>query len=1613
MSDSPTSTPPKPKPGSLRDRIAAFENKATANAAPERPPPPRPKPAGFAGWKPKPPSPPESPAASGGSVEAAGGEGAMRGAGAGMSAVDAKESIRAGGSLKERMAALQGRGGFGAPAPPVTSPKPAVERPKWKPPLQVASPPPVDEDDAEKDKAQEEASEEADAGSIKSNTPSIKSPPPIVKSPPPIIRSPPSVLEDEAPRVSGEGEGSQENVENAEAEPVPVDEEEEERQRRAALAARMAKLGGARIGMGPPIFGRPAVPPPTKKPSLPTSVPAPEAEPQVAEEIPAEQTETTTDTSPRPPAAMPMATIPKRTAPPRRKPAKQTSAGSAVSSEASPPVDTPGATSLSEESAGPSVPADDVIAEVEEKIVAEPDTVEAEPEPEAASLVEEKYEDEEKPETVEETEEDEEARKSRVAEKLAKMGGINPFALPPVRRPSVGSTASAEGVVSPPTSPPIPTRKSTLPGSPRPVPVDKPAGLRRASGGSVKSFESPSSGVDVTRRASIGSVTSVRSATSEVGAGVGRRASVGSVRSVTKPEVLPEVQGIVEEQESAVPEDSDSAPASRTRTEVEESATAKDHDDEVVSERDVYDSHEDEAQDKDTQSDEHSNDYEDDIDFEATPQPPPHIPSSVQQEGSRGRDMYQVNPDIVASVLPPPPPRSPPTLPSSTSPTATTRTTTEAPLPPRIVPASRDHSVDRDRLSGPAPPRRIVPQTPEPQTPEQLSGDLDDNDDASASEGGNIVDEEEAGSELARSTRFVPPPAATVLARRTLLGADIDDGEESEPPLRVPPPPGSAGLAGAPSGGRGRGAYDDTDDESNASGAALPVRVNIASSEGTGEAARRGRPLPPPPPPPMVSRPAPIVLAEQEGSVSEYGDDASHGRGHVQGHEHEEEEERVLHTRPLSEDRSYSLSSSAADIVENIPLVVPPRLSEGGGVRHAPARSVPPPPPSGSLPPPPPLASSRPGSQLPEKQLEEEEAEDEKEILDEDEGDPIDPAFHSPSRRASFATGGELEHAQTQAILQAQTQGQGGVGSGGSQTSLSPSSAAMRSPPPPPPPALSSPPPPAAASTIETKEEGEEDEEKVKRQTIAERMARLGGIKFGASPARPPIPVPPPPRKTSTSAGEAAAPGEVQADEPSGEKEELPQEHVQGGGGGDDDGGEDEEEERARRERIAAKLAGMGGMRIGMMPMAMPPRQSHVLREEPTHPQELPPPPPPPRAELPTARGSGASESGTSEDGVKVEAEESEIEEVGYEEAKGLEEGSGEEVPPLPPARPPNRRGTGASASSAATAISPPTSPTARPPVPVPGPFRRTSIQSTGSSSTTRKSLQQPAQAQHSEYVLVDEPRVIGEDEEEEVPPPPPMRPPHRAPPPARVAPSAPPAAPSMGDSISSQWELPAIPTSSLGGDLSASWSEALVDDHGEAPSPTASQQAAPVPVPPPAAAPTTRSPEALHLNADDLMAVWGRVGVQICEVATTMHDHSKKNLVGDGTYRGFVDAVLREVPNAAKPQTKQIPYGYLVYLQSGGQVQKRASEIMPGDVVEIADARFKGHKGLGGYQQHVGGEGGGPVVGVVCEFEPKKSKVRVFQANQHVGQQTVESASYRLDDLKSGLVKVYRVLEA
>jgi len=129
-------------------------------------------------------------------------------------------------------------------------------------------------------------------------------------------------------------------------------------------------------------------------------------------------------------------------------------------------------------------------------------------------------------------------------------------------------------------------------------------------------------------------------------------------------------------------------------------------------------------------------------------------------------------------------------------------------------------------------------------------------------------------------------------------------------------------------------------------------------------------------------------------------------------------------------------------------------------------------------------------------------------------------------------------------------------------------------------------------------------------------------------------------------------------------------------------------------------------------------------------------------------------------------------------------------------------------------------------------------------------------------------------------------------------------------------------------------------------------------------------------------MRLSATIGKQVQSVAASLFDKSKKLVIGDGTSQGFVDAVLAQVPQASKSS-----HGHLIYVQTGNTVSRRLSNIMPGDIVELAEAKLKGHKGLQSYNQ-TAGTVQEPLVGIVGDFEAKKSKIKVFQANQHVGSQ-------------------------
>ncbi|KAF8625936.1 hypothetical protein AX17_006662 [Amanita inopinata Kibby_2008] len=1546
-------TPPRPKPGSLRDRIAAFETaKSAKNPLGPTPPAPRPKPGGLQ-WKPRASSPPPSSTSdnpTGSASISPGATGVADGSkkiGAGMSASDARDSIRQGASLKERMAALQGKGAFGQQQSPAPA---SSERPKWKPPPVVPVVPAIGEEEGKKSVDDTDESQQAVDVATKSPSQTASSDAETGRE-----------AEGVEP-VQNAVEGQQLTATEGDEGQAEVDPEEEERQRRAAIAARMARLGGARVGMtGPPVFGmKPAVPPPTvKKAEVPkepkekeeegeeeikpqeavtqSTTPSTSIEPtseaqtmdSQAIEIASASIPSTTEPAPeavvtsespiqtsRIPASMPVPAVPRRAGPPRRKVPKPPVEAEETPEEAPTEVEPSEAgllestESLTKEETAADLEAEQVQiyeAEVPAPVLIDTVSVKAE---EVQPRLEEEIETLKKSGAIEDPDAEPEPEHAPVMVKEEEEEPVlheEPMATGEAEVKEEEVQEEQEEVQDKPGQEEeqvenAETRRKKIAerlakmGGINPFAPQSQLPKRTLSRDyegeepTVVSPKSPSfvsniasGGVGPVGRTSVDSVGSIKSA----GGSIGRRGTFGQSQEPPARTSIDSVKSF----ESATRRESlgrSSAGIPEQNEQIEEEMKEKER-------------------------------TEDDV----------ALTVSAMATASAHNDDVKIAHPLVEEF-------------------GGAESKAKQKEPERTEQYRRRLSEDVDQgdeVKDTQTPPELDRSTrsPPPQGPTRSSGFVTRQNESDEGEKEEEEFEEEEGNE--DEPRVSPPPLpvsprvaqaeSASLESHIGSGEVSEQGEDEEEALRVPP--------------RRFSAADERDEEGHRS---RPESDNESAA-----------PLPIPHRPSLVSSSA-IRPVLRKPSGDEYEDKVKHvppPTRHVPP--------PPVPVSPENEDMEESEHQLAEG---ETPLFVPPpekrapeNKSEGKPLPH-------------------PILVRLPA---PTKEAE---------VMDEDEGDPIDPGFHTPIRPSftipAYATPSRevpVHEAEDKDKAPTQTQDE--------------------------------------LSTV--------DLEAARRRTIAERMAKLGGIKFGAAPL--PMPTsrlpPPPPRE----------PRELE--EEHGEKEEKEEKE-------ETKEVDEEEEERARKERIAAKLAGMGGMRIGMVPPMMgiptrPPQRPVQKSEEhkanmpstsvlpAAPPARAPPARAPPLTQLTRDVESEQESASNSEDGVKVEMEESEIEEVRHEDAQ-MDDEDVEEVPSppaphrvAPPPPPP---------VSAQPEL--PKSPTqrTRPPVPSTTHIRKSSGQSlTGRKTSTGSTTGTFRPRRPSDYVMVDEPAnvtgsgtVAEDDEAVEIAPPPPARPAHRGPP-SRGAPPAPSSA-ALSDSISSQWELPAIPSGGLditgvtGSDLSLSWSEAEDTLSSSTPSATTTTTgaAAHVPSHPPPPAPPVQTKSAAsmmghrRLTSDALMSVWGRVGVQICEIATSLHEKSKKSLVGDGTYAGFVQAVLSEVPNAVKPaildapsaSTQEGTWGYLIYSQTGAAVQRRVSDIMPGDVIELRDAKLKGHKGLQTYTQHVGTDE--VLVGVVSEVEPKKSKVRVLQANQHVGQQTVESASYRLEDLKSGTIKVYRVLE-
>ncbi|KAK9377857.1 uncharacterized protein V1513DRAFT_392998 [Lipomyces chichibuensis] len=156
-------------------------------------------------------------------------------------------------------------------------------------------------------------------------------------------------------------------------------------------------------------------------------------------------------------------------------------------------------------------------------------------------------------------------------------------------------------------------------------------------------------------------------------------------------------------------------------------------------------------------------------------------------------------------------------------------------------------------------------------------------------------------------------------------------------------------------------------------------------------------------------------------------------------------------------------------------------------------------------------------------------------------------------------------------------------------------------------------------------------------------------------------------------------------------------------------------------------------------------------------------------------------------------------------------------------------------------------------------------------------------------------------------------------------------------------------------------------------------------------------------LRRDQLEDVYARFGAKIKNFAV---ESLGKN-VGDGSPFGYVRAVVSRLPDALQSAGTR-SHGAIVYSNLANASVTQVDEIKPGDIISFRNGKFQGHKG--GLHQKYSLEVGKPEhCAIVQEWDGTKRKIKVLEQSKEKGR--VRAESYRLGDLKSGEVMVFRVV--
>ncbi|KAL8781239.1 MAG: hypothetical protein Q9213_006092 [Squamulea squamosa] len=157
------------------------------------------------------------------------------------------------------------------------------------------------------------------------------------------------------------------------------------------------------------------------------------------------------------------------------------------------------------------------------------------------------------------------------------------------------------------------------------------------------------------------------------------------------------------------------------------------------------------------------------------------------------------------------------------------------------------------------------------------------------------------------------------------------------------------------------------------------------------------------------------------------------------------------------------------------------------------------------------------------------------------------------------------------------------------------------------------------------------------------------------------------------------------------------------------------------------------------------------------------------------------------------------------------------------------------------------------------------------------------------------------------------------------------------------------------------------------------------------------------RLRQDQLEDAHSRFGTRIAEGASSKKD----TVVGDGSPNALVMELMTSLPDALRPVGSRA-YGALVYANLANASIQQFDEIRAGDIVTFRNSKFQGHRGPM-HSKYSGDIGKPDHVAVVVDWDGTKKKVRAWEQGRE--SKKVKLESFKLGDMKSGEVKVWRVM--